>query len=361
MNILIDTHIFVRRESDRTLDRHLQDVIRLITELKYRLVVHPRSILEIEKDKNIPNPSRSVLLSKIRAYPSLDSQSNPYNKKEFFKLIQKPKSERDTVDSYLLYCLYKKEVDLFLTEDVDIVDKAEKLNISGRVMNLQEASIAFKKTLDENKTKDSDVPVFCFYKDGKRWVIGEKGRESTFTHLLGFRYIHYLLLKEGEDIKPLVMYTEGKTSGDEDSDKAISREDQSSHGFATERQMYNNPLTVELRRAAELRIEVLQEELHYGILPIDKRIKNEEELEKIEKFLLQRKSIRVANSPQENARTSVYRSIARALSEIDQDETIASITRYLNTSTIKTGNAFRYSPKPHDKPRWKLFPDPKNK
>ena len=83
MKILIDTHILVCREFDRTIQRHLQNVIRYINDLNYRLVVHPRSVLEVEKDKNIIN--KSALLSKIKTYSSLDSQSNPFDDKDFLQ------------------------------------------------------------------------------------------------------------------------------------------------------------------------------------------------------------------------------------------------------------------------------------
>jgi hypothetical protein len=339
------------------MDRHLQDVIRYINELKYRLVVHPRSILEIEKDKNIPDPNRSALLSKIRAYPTLDSQSNPYDDKDFFKLIQKPKSERDTVDSYLLYCLYKKEVDLFLTEDVGIVDKAEKLNIFNRVLNLQEASSLFKKTLDERKTKGDDVPVFCFYKKGSRWYIGEKDREIPYDDQDGFGFIHSLLLNEYKDISSSDLYNDGKISGDEDPHGETSKRERFDLGLYPEAPIYNKRLSAEDRRIIESEIVLRQEAIADGGLPLEEKEKKEEEIDMLRKALNKR-SERTPNSPSERVRVRVYKSVKRALNKIATDETIST---YLNTHTIDTGDTCVYRPLVPDKPRWILFPDSKSK
>jgi hypothetical protein len=373
MKILIDTHILIRCEVNRTIDRQLQDVIRHTTELKYWLMVHPRSILEVEKDKNIPDPDRDVLLSKIGRYPTLDSQSNPSDDKDFMAAIQKPKNRRDVVDNYLLYCLYKNEVDLFLTEDLNIVEKAGQLNISGRVMNLQEASSSFKKTLDEKKTRGGDVPTFCFYKKERRWFIGEKGNERDFEDLKGFGFIHFLLCNEYKDLPSSVVYHLGKVSGDEDPHGETSEREKADLGLHPEGPLYNKRLSEKDQRKIELdiesQIEKLQDEFDSADIsdPEDKMVKEEELNEKIEKLKnhlkqqFNKKSDRDPSSQAEKARINVTRSIKKALSEIHKDKTMSSISKYLNAHTIKPGDTCVYRPYVNDKPAWNLFPDSKSK
>jgi len=367
MNILIDTHILIRREYDRAIERHLQDVIRLINDLNFRIFVHPLSVAEVEKDKNIPN--KSILLSKIKTYSALETQSNPYDDGTFHELIGKPKNAHDRVDSYLLYCLYKKEVDYFLTEDPDIVEKAEKINISGRVKNLQEASTFFKKTLEAKKTKGDDGPELWFYKKGGRWHIGEKGRESIFDDLKGFGLIHYLLGYENEQIKSTVLCNYGKISGDEDPHGETSKREIADLGLQPEGLIHKKRPSskdmVILKLSIDSGIERLRDEFDSSVFPSpeDEMIKREEldeKIEKLKKYYKQQSNTRPDrdSSPEsEKARINVLRLVKRALSEIANDKTTA---RYLNDHTIKTGDSCVYRPIEGDKPFWILFPESDN-
>ncbi len=369
MKILIDTHILIQREFDRAVERHLSDVIRYINDLNYQVVVHPRSVAEIEKDKNIPN--RSALLSKIRTYSCLNSQSNPYDDKDFFKVIQKPKSERDTVDSYLLYCLYRREVDIFLTEDADIMENAALLSISNKVMSMQKAAIFFKNTLNERKAKGGNAPVFCFYKKGAHWYIGEKDREISFEHQSGFGFIHYMLGKEYKQLRPAVIYQCDVVSGDEGktSEREIIELDLNPESSLDN---YSELLSKEQIRSYKAAINQLQHDIDTGdtddndlsLSAEENIIKNEKKMEQIAwiKRELKQNSYnkirpkRDHHSQQEKARTNVTRSIKRALSIIHKDKTIASITGYLNKGTIRTGDTCSYYPVKAGIPIWILDP-----
>ena len=357
MNILIDTHILVCREYDRTIERHLQEVIRLINDLNYRLVVHRLSVTEIEKDNNIPN--KNILLSKIRTYSSLDSQSNPYDDANFFKLVQKPENERDKVDSYLLYCLYKKEVDLFLTEDEDIIEKAAVLNISGKVMNLKDAS-SFLRALKEKKTKGSEEPVYCFYKKGQKWLIGEKGKESYFKESKGLEFIHYLLCFEDKRQSSIIVYNLGKVSGDEALHEKISKRERVELGMHIQAPVYNKSLSAKERKIIESEINNLKDEIESeGILSPEDKMNKEEEIEKLNK-VLNKKPERDYKSQTELARINVTKRIKEALKKISKDKTISSVSRYLNNGTIKTGDNCVYCPNVNDKPSWILYPESNN-
>jgi hypothetical protein len=366
MNILIDTHILICREFDRTVHRHLQGVIRLLNDLNYRLVVHPLSLSEVEKDRNIKD--KSVLLSKMRTYSSLDSLSNPYDDEHFFEMIEKPKSEREKVDSYLLYCLYKKEVDFLLTEDSDIIDKASSLGIADKTMTLTYALGFFKKMHEQKKAKGGDVPAFCFYKKGPKWHIGEKGKESIFDNLKGFAFIHYLLCAGSKGSPPTVVYHLGKTvGGDKDPHGIISEEDKKMHGLNIEGPLYKERRSLKDKIIIESDIESSIEKLRKGIgyddnlSTEDQMIKMEEvneKIEKLKKYYKQQKNIRSDRdhtSKEEKVRVNVTRSISKALKEIGKDNSISSITRYLNKSTIITGDNCIYKPFVNDKPTWILY------
>ena len=366
MNILIDTHILIRREYDRAIERHLQNVIRLINDLNFRIVVHPLSVEEVEKDKNILN--KSILLSKIKTYSALETQSNPYDDSTFFELIGKPKNARDKVDSYLLYCLFKKEVDIFLTEDDDLTEKAAKLNISGRVKNLQESSTFFKKTLEAKKTRGGDVPTFCFYKEGGEWRIGKIGSTIIpYRDLKGFGYIHYMLDYEYKHLLPSVIYNQGKGSGEEEQ---VSGKEIADLGLRIQDDIFFNVKpspkdVIKMKAAINLKIEKLKEAFRSisSSDPQERMLKEEALEEAIDKCsdllakLTSRKYDRDPHSQAEKARISVTKAIKKALLAIGKDKTTA---RYLNEHTIKTGDSCEYRPIEGDKPKWILFPEADN-
>ena len=324
--------------------------------------VHPRSVLEVEKDKNIIN--KSALLSKIKTYSSLDSQSNPFDDKDFFTVIQKPKSERDTVDSYLLYCLYKKEVDLFLTEDVDIIEKAEQLNISSRVMNLKAASNFFKKRLEESKTKDSNVPVFSFFKKGNDWYIGEKGNEVRFNDMNGFAYIHYLLGYVNQNMPAVTIYNLGKVSVEKDYLREISQKERIDLHLHLDAPIFNKRLSAKDKEFLQLSIDQLKKgiddddnDCRVDEMDKEKRIKIKI---KIFENLLNEKSDRDYTSQSSRNRISVTKAIKNALLKIREDRTASPVAKYLNESTIKTGGTCIYKPLVNDTPSWILYYEENN-
>lgn len=349
MNILIDTSILVSRESNRAIQKKLQEVSRQISSLNYHIWVHPLSLAEIDKDKNIP--SKNVLLSKAKAYPPLGSKSNPYDDKNFFKLIPKPKNEREKIDCYLLYCIYLKEADLFLTEDIDILGKAESLNFSSRVMNLRDASDFFRKALNK-RSKDKDVPTFCFYKLGEKWHIGEIGKEGIFDDLSGFKYIHFLLSYENKGFSPVAVYHCGKTPDDENRPAPLILE---KGNMDLETPLVNKRLSGKDRELLELKISQIEDEIDSGRFSPEEIMLKKEEIEQIEKYMNEKPG-RDHTSQSARARVNLTRAIKKALKKISEDETIASIHKYINESTIKTGYTCFYKPFPNDKPSWILHP-----
>lgn len=66
-----------------------------------------------------------------------------------------------------------------------------------------------KPTLD---IEQEAIPVISFYKNGDRWMIGEKGKEKIFNHLKGFDFIRFLIRHEGKEINGKVLYDLGKES-----------------------------------------------------------------------------------------------------------------------------------------------------
>lgn len=59
MRILIDTNILIYREDSGLVARDLQELLRIILENGHTILVHPRSVQDIEND---PDPKRKEII-----------------------------------------------------------------------------------------------------------------------------------------------------------------------------------------------------------------------------------------------------------------------------------------------------------
>lgn len=143
MRILLDTNILILRENNHVIPENLSQMMNLINGLeKVSIWVHPLSIQEIKKDKNLER--QSVNLSKINGYAILETYPDYTQDKEFVSFISTPLTENDFVDNQLLYCATKNVVDYLITEDQGILNKANSLGLE-QVLNINEAISCFKK------------------------------------------------------------------------------------------------------------------------------------------------------------------------------------------------------------------------
>lgn len=143
MRILLDTNILILRENNHILPEYIVQMMRLVNGISdASLHVHPLSIEEIKKDCNIDR--QKINLSKISSYAILESYPNYLTDYEFMDIIGKEKSSNDIVDNQLLYCVYKNIVDYLITEDHELLNKADKLGL-GTVINSNEAIEVFEQ------------------------------------------------------------------------------------------------------------------------------------------------------------------------------------------------------------------------
>jgi hypothetical protein len=161
MRILIDTNIFIYRETDQVLSEDLQNLTRLFSDIQATVVVHPLSHSEVD---NIQNKTlRAVMLSKIKAYSILESPPTAKFDDIFYTILGGSSDNQNTVDNSLLYALYKNAVDFLITEDRGIQRKASRLGLTDRVFPIDEALQAFSKYLVSDRVITSPaldlVPV----------------------------------------------------------------------------------------------------------------------------------------------------------------------------------------------------------
>lgn len=151
MRVLIDTNIFIDRENYRVLPENLRELLRILNKLGVEILVHPRSIDEIEKDRN--EDRKKIALSKIHTYKFLESPPDPFDDDCFTNIAGFPSSINDSVDNAMLYAVYKNAVDFLISEDRGIHNKALKLALSDRVLSSEEALTIFEKDLIKEKVR----------------------------------------------------------------------------------------------------------------------------------------------------------------------------------------------------------------
>lgn len=156
MRLLLDTNILILRENYHTIPEHIQTLYNIVERLKYQRVIHPLSIKEIKKDCNTDRQKAN--LSKIEAYIVLETVPEATKDDDFYNQLEIPKSENDSIDNELLYCVYKNVVDYLITEDQKLLNKADKLGLQ-TVISPREAIEIFSEYL--LKTNIHSTPSFC--------------------------------------------------------------------------------------------------------------------------------------------------------------------------------------------------------
>ena len=162
MNVLIDTNIFISREDYKQVPTSLTSLLRLFEENAVKILVHPMSKQDIKRDADAVR--KEISLSKILAYPELTSPPASHEDSGFIGIVGVPRTDREVVDNELLYAIYKDAADFLVTNDTEILRKAEKTGIADRVFNVEEGLEFFKAQFVRRATAPTPaiqlVPVY---------------------------------------------------------------------------------------------------------------------------------------------------------------------------------------------------------
>ena len=145
MRILIDTNIFIGRENDHVLSYELQALLKILNSKKIEILIHPKSFEEIKRDSNISR--KNITLSKLNTYPILEHFPDQNKDYDFLTAVGVPSKINDEIDNAILYSVYKDAVDFLITEDKGIHKKSIRLDISDRVLCVEEGIDVFEKEL----------------------------------------------------------------------------------------------------------------------------------------------------------------------------------------------------------------------
>jgi len=133
MRALLDTNIIIHRENKRVSNYSIGHLYRWLDKLKYDKVVHPYSVSEINKYRD-PETQETIAV-KLESYDIIKTVKKPDS--AFLKALGVPeKSENDRIDDCLLYEVYSGRVDILITEDRKLRNKALKLGLDNRVFSI---------------------------------------------------------------------------------------------------------------------------------------------------------------------------------------------------------------------------------
>lgn len=138
--MLFDTNVLIHLEDPKELTPELQELRKLIITHGHQICVHASTFEDVGRDSN--DARRTVLLSKLKGYPTISSQQPD---QAFEAKVGPASSPNEAVDDTILFGLLKKKVDFLVTGDKGIFKKAVLLGLEDRVLSIQSALSFFER------------------------------------------------------------------------------------------------------------------------------------------------------------------------------------------------------------------------
>lgn len=162
MRVLIDTNIFISRENHAVVPDSLQRLLNVLHGANVQILVHALSIKEVQRDRDVKR--KTIELSKIKTYAVLEDPPDPAGDEEYAKIVGEARDEGEVVDHCLLYCVHRNAVDFLISEDKEIRRKSQRLDISHRVLGIDESLDYFARELGQphviSPPAVREVPVY---------------------------------------------------------------------------------------------------------------------------------------------------------------------------------------------------------
>ena len=211
--ILLDTNMMIYILDDHVLDDKIAKLTKILYDSdKYMIAIHPRTFEEANKIKD--ESRKSIFSSKLKVYNVID---NPPKMPEEFNKLAGCKNENDKIDNEMIYAVRKNCVSYFITNDKQLLKKAESLGLNSRVLSIDEALRKFK----EQEKVIIETPVFIkqeylynmdleddFFTSLRRDYLGfdgwfekkqRKGESAYVTTTNENKITSFLMLKEEDE------------------------------------------------------------------------------------------------------------------------------------------------------------------
>ena len=208
MKALLDTNIVIHRETIKIVNRDIGILFKWLDKGKYTKCIHPITIEEINKNAN--KSTVDTLGVKLASYVALKTVA-PIAPEVIAVSEKYDNNINDKNDTRLLNEVFCDRVDILITEDKKIHKKAELLNISERVFNIDSflekvvsenpelvdyrVLSVTKKLFGEIKIEDNFFDSFREdYPGFDKW-FNKKAEETAYvTHNMG-KILSFLYLK----------------------------------------------------------------------------------------------------------------------------------------------------------------------
>ena len=200
--ILLDTNMLIYREDNKILDKDISELTRnLYDSSEYKIVSHPKSMEEAEKNKNIEQ--RRIFISKIKSYPQIDMPPKPTL--EFIQIVGR-NNENDDIDNELLFAVKQNCVAYFITNDIKLKNKSRLIGLEDRVLTIKEALDLFKV-----EEQDAVETLPCLKLQYLRNLnLDDEFFDSLRNDYEGFD--NWFLIKRDKEAKAYVAEKNGKIS-----------------------------------------------------------------------------------------------------------------------------------------------------
>jgi len=217
MKALLDTNIIIHRETYKIVNQDIGILFKWLDKGKYTKCIHPITVEELLKNSN--KQTVDTLKVKLESYYLLQTVA-PLS--EDVKIISGKidNNLNDRNDSRLINEVYSDRVDILITEDKKIHKKAELLNISDRVFNIDsflekvvsenpdlvnyKVLSVTKKHFGEINLKDSFFDSFREdYVGFDRWFNKKSDEIAYVTHNMG-NILSFLYLKAEDETENYV-------------------------------------------------------------------------------------------------------------------------------------------------------------
>jgi hypothetical protein len=216
MRVLLDTNIIIHRENSKPTNYSIGHLFKWLDKLNFEKVIHPLSVKEIEKYKDETIQANYKI--KLSAYTLLTTKENIHEEVlETFSDIDK--TENDKVDTALLNSVFLKHVDLFITEDKKIRQKAEMIGLGDKVYSInrfitsateRHPELIEYKALSVTKTKFGDLNIENTFFDTFKidypgfedWFAKKCDEDAYVCYDDGHDILGFLYLKTEETNEP---------------------------------------------------------------------------------------------------------------------------------------------------------------
>lgn len=215
--ILLDTNLLICSKNQNDIDKKVLELTKILYDSNnYRIVIHPMALKNLS---NIKNPNeREIFFHKIKAYSLIENV--PKASENFNNVVRCSKTSNDMINNNLLYAIYTDYVSYLITNDKKLKNKAKKINLSKRVLRIDDAINLFK-SLEEKETRNQAFINYEFlynidledeffdslktdYKDFENWYKKKTldGNKAFITRHANNKIGSFLMLKtedENED------------------------------------------------------------------------------------------------------------------------------------------------------------------